>query len=166
MSTLGRGLACGIGLSTPLFSSASVCPCPRSGRSVQYCMPYAHDLLSGAALSAVTNARATGDYHIGSSQWAVGGGAMLIWALGMLPFKDGFYSSTDIQPGGQNEGPELRPVKATAVLAPARFAPGPAPLAPLPSPPLAPGPPGPRDSDGRPVYRDGGPDGWDWSPQR
>jgi hypothetical protein len=73
-------------------------------------MPYAHDLLSGSAHPAVTNARATGDYTIAKRNWAMGGGAMLIGALGMLPFKDGFYSSGEKQPGGQNEGPELRPV--------------------------------------------------------
>ena len=33
-----------------------------SGRTVQYCMPYPNQVLSAAAYSAVTNARATGDY--------------------------------------------------------------------------------------------------------
>ena len=33
-----------------------------SNRTVQYCMPYAHDILSGSAHAPVTNARATGDY--------------------------------------------------------------------------------------------------------
>ena len=32
-----------------------------SNRTVQYCMPYAHDIMSAAAYPAVTNARATGD---------------------------------------------------------------------------------------------------------
>jgi hypothetical protein len=103
-------------------------------------MPYAHDLMSGSAHSAVTNARATGDYHIGSAQWAMGGGAMLIWALGMLPFKDGFYSSTDEQLGGQNRGPETRPVRDhlqagtghASRLAPLRFLPPSRPVASVP----------------------------------
>ena len=33
-----------------------------SKRTVQYCMPYANQVLAAAAFPAVTNARATGDY--------------------------------------------------------------------------------------------------------
>ena len=36
-----------------------------AGLAVQYCMPYAHDILAGAAHAAVTNARATDDYFHG-----------------------------------------------------------------------------------------------------
>ena len=43
--------------------------------AVQYCMPYAHDILSGAAHAAVTNARATDDY-VEEGQWAIGGTAL------------------------------------------------------------------------------------------
>ena len=43
--------------------------------AVQYCMPYAHDILSGAAHAAVTNARATDDY-VEEGQWAIGGAAL------------------------------------------------------------------------------------------
>merc|ERR1719277_2334781 len=82
-----------------------------SNRTVQYCMPYAYDLLSGAAHAAVTNARATEDYFHDhkTSQWAVGSTALFYWALGILPFKDGFSSSTHLQKGGQTEGPETDP---------------------------------------------------------
>ena len=61
----------------------------RSGRTVQYCMPYAHDLLSAAAYPAVTNARATGDYfHTRDGrQWAIGATALFYDALNILPFK-------------------------------------------------------------------------------
>ena len=61
----------------------------RSGRTVQYCMPYAHDLLSAAAYPAVSNARATGDYfHTPSGhQWAIGATALFYDALNILPFK-------------------------------------------------------------------------------
>ena len=76
-------------------------------------MPYALDILSGAQHAAVTNARATDDYfHEGAGdppQWAIGAASILYWALGILPFKDGFYSSTHAQVGGQTVGPELRP---------------------------------------------------------
>ena len=43
----------------------------KSGRTVQYCMPYAYDLLHAAAEPAVTNARATGDYFHAADQWYV-----------------------------------------------------------------------------------------------
>lgn len=84
-----------------------------SGRTVQYCMPYAHDVISAAAYPAVTNARATGDYFHSSHQWAIGGTAMFYWALGIIPFKDGFYSSSAKQVGGQTEGPEKDPDRET-----------------------------------------------------
>lgn len=80
-----------------------------SGRAVQYCMPYPNDIMSGSAHPAVTNARATGDYFHAKDQWAIGGTALYYWALGVIPFKDGFYSSTNRQIGGQTEGPELNP---------------------------------------------------------
>lgn len=80
-----------------------------SNRTVQYCMPYANQILSAAAYPAVTNARATGDYFHASNQWAVGGTALFYWAIGILPFKDGFYSSTNKQVGGQTVGPEPQP---------------------------------------------------------
>ena len=81
----------------------------RSGRTVQYCMPYANDILAAAALPAVSNARATGDYFHAHHQWAIGGTALLYNALNILPFKDGFYSSTNKQVGGQTVGPETHP---------------------------------------------------------
>merc|ERR1719210_1675134 len=81
----------------------------RSNRTVQYCMPYPHDILSASAYPAVTNARATGDYFHSKDQWAVGNTALFYWALNILPFKDGFYSSANKQVGGQTEGPETDP---------------------------------------------------------
>ena len=81
------------------------------GLAVQYCMPYAHDILSGASHAAVTNARASDDYFhaAGHRNWAIGGTAMFYWGLGILPFKDGFYSSNLPQVGGQTVGPENDP---------------------------------------------------------
>lgn len=80
-----------------------------AGLPIQYCMPYPHDVLKAAWLPAVTNIRATVDYHNSATQPYIGATALLYDALGVLPFKDGFYSSSDLQPGGQNEGPELEP---------------------------------------------------------
>ena len=85
----------------------------KSGRTVQYCMPYAHDVLSAAAYPAVTNTRATGDYFHADHQWAIGGTSLFYDALNILPFKDGFYSSTHKQVGGQTVGPETHPDRET-----------------------------------------------------
>ena len=72
--------------------------------------------MSAAAYPAVTNARATGDYFHGTGdggrgQWALGGTSLFYWAIGILPFKDGYYSSTNKQVGGQTVGPEKNPVR-------------------------------------------------------
>ena len=75
--------------------------------SIQYCMPYPNDMLSAASHSQVTNARATGDYFHGAHQWAIGGTSLFYMALNVLPFKDGFYSSTQLQIGGQTIGPGM-----------------------------------------------------------
>lgn len=81
----------------------------RSNRTVQYCMPTPYEVLSASYLPAVTNARATGDYFHSTDQWAVGQTALFYWALNILPFKDGFYSSSQKQVGGQTVGPETNP---------------------------------------------------------
>jgi len=84
-----------------------------SGRTVQYCMPYPSEILSASAYPAVTNARATHDYFHAIDQWAVGSTSLFYWALNILPFKDGFYSSSNKQVGGQTEGPEMNPDRET-----------------------------------------------------
>ena len=56
-----------------------------AGLSIQYCMPYANQVLSAAAYPAVTNARATGDYFHAKDQWAVGGTSLFYWAIGVSP---------------------------------------------------------------------------------
>jgi hypothetical protein len=85
-----------------------------SNRTVQYCMPYPNDVLSASAYPEVTNARATDDYLHVPLQWAIAPPAMFYWAIGILPFKDGFYSSTSKQTGGQTVGPEDNPDRAGA----------------------------------------------------
>ena len=79
--------------------------------TIQYCMPLAHQVLASSAHQEVTNIRATGDYFhtTGYHNWAIGSTGMMIYALGALPFKDGFYSSNLPQKGGQTEGPETSP---------------------------------------------------------
>jgi len=84
-----------------------------SNRTIQYCMPYPHDLLSASKYASVTNARATGDYFHAPNQWEVGSTSLFYWAIGILPFKDGFYSSRLPQVGGQTVGPERNPDRET-----------------------------------------------------
>lgn len=81
----------------------------KSNRTVQFCMPLPNEVLSAAWLPAVTNVRATGDYFHSTDNWAVGQTALFYWALNILPFKDGFYSSSLKQVGGQTVGPETDP---------------------------------------------------------
>lgn len=88
-----------------------------SGRTIQYCMPYPYDVLSAAAYPAVTNARATDDYIKRDAQWAIGATSMFYWSIGILPFKDGFYSSNLPQCGGQVVGPEMHPNRAALMAA-------------------------------------------------
>ena len=99
-----------------------------SGRTEQFCMPYAYDILvAGALTETVTNARATNDYFHASNHrnWAIGATSLFYSALEILPFKDGFYSSNLLQPGGQEDGPETDPDRETlmAVLSTAQVGP-------------------------------------------
>lgn len=65
-----------------------------AGVSIQYCMSYPRHVLASAALPAVTQVRASEDYHAGSNQWApVGTTALFAYALGLAPSKDNFWSS-------------------------------------------------------------------------
>merc|ERR550534_1357362 len=71
-------------------------------------MPLPTQVLAAAELPAVTNVRASGDY-VSRGQWDIGNNALLLWALNKLPFKDGFYTSTQPQIGGETVGPERNP---------------------------------------------------------
>ena len=70
----------------------------KNGLSIQYCMAYMRFLLQSVKYSAVTQTRASGDYLDDSEQWRIGGGSVLLWALGLAPSKDGMWSVGE-QPG-------------------------------------------------------------------
>ncbi|KJE90013.1 hypothetical protein CAOG_001397 [Capsaspora owczarzaki ATCC 30864] len=70
----------------------------RQGMTVQYCMPLPNFLLASVTVQAVNQARASDDYRPSFRQWEIGPSSMLIWALGMFPFKDDFWSNST-QPG-------------------------------------------------------------------
>ncbi|KAH3763165.1 6 carbohydrate binding protein [Pelomyxa schiedti] len=64
------------------------------GVFIQYCMPLPNFLLESTEIPAVSQARASDDYQPGNKQWQILHSSMLIWALGMVPFKDNFWSSS------------------------------------------------------------------------
>ena len=69
------------------------------GLTIQYCMCVPRFLLKSTQVPAVTNARASIDYHPGANiNWRIGFASTLIWAVGLLPSKDTLWSTSD-QPG-------------------------------------------------------------------
>lgn len=87
--------------------------------TVQYCMALPRHLLQSASFPRVTQARASHDYGQSrkddSEQWSgTGLSAMLYWALGILPFKDDFWSETQ-EPGNHYQATEADPELQTLV---------------------------------------------------
>ncbi len=73
----------------------------RNGLSIQYCMTHMRHMLQSSELPAVTQARASGDYHPGENQWhQVGTTGIFAYALGVAPSKDNYWSTT-YQPGNK-----------------------------------------------------------------
>jgi len=62
------------------------------GLSIQYCMDYPRHLMTSAGLNAVTQARASDDYHPGSDQWIIGLSSIFTWAIDIAPSKDSYWS--------------------------------------------------------------------------
>ena len=61
-------------------------------------MPYMRHILQSLEVAAVTQVRASGDYLLNKEQWRIGGQSIVLNALGILPSKDGFWS-TEYQAG-------------------------------------------------------------------
>jgi len=66
--------------------------------TIQYCMPLPNHLMQSVAIPTVTQSRATDDYNPSNAQWKMFHSAQLIWGLGMVPFKDDFWTTSN-QPG-------------------------------------------------------------------
>lgn len=67
--------------------------------TIQYCMSHCRHILQSVEIPAVTNARASGDYHPGGDQWkAIGTTGIFAWAVAIAPSKDNYWS-TDHQNG-------------------------------------------------------------------
>jgi hypothetical protein len=71
----------------------------KNGLTVQYCMSLCRHALQSVEIPAVTQARASDDYHSGDTdQWNVLVTSILAHAIGLAPSKDNFWS-TPVQPG-------------------------------------------------------------------
>jgi len=86
-------------------------------------MPLPLHLLQSVEIPAVTQSLASGDYNPANSQWQVGYSSLLLWALGIVPFKDDFWSSSVSQPGCkfsvcQEPNPELETLVAVLTTGP------------------------------------------------
>jgi hypothetical protein len=87
---------------------------------IMYCMAFAPVLLNSVKFEAAEATRASADYIVGhrnagstNGQWAIGPDAMFHWAIGLLPYKDTFYSNTTEHSnsplGGDFNGKEPHP---------------------------------------------------------
>eukprot|EP01084_Bolivina_argentea_P143820 252497_1 len=72
--------------------------------SIQYCMDYPRHLMTSVELPAVTQARASGDYHPGNNQWQVGVTAIFTSAIDIAPSKDSYWSQPNPQSGHYSAG--------------------------------------------------------------
>jgi hypothetical protein len=68
------------------------------GLTIQYCMPLPRHMLESTYFQAVTNARASGDYHPGASNFDISQSSLFYWAIGVAPSKDDYWT-TEVQTG-------------------------------------------------------------------
>ena len=62
---------------------------------LQLCMAMPSDAILAAKADWATNARASDDYALPSNLPSFGGGALLLWALGLRPSKDTFWTTSN-----------------------------------------------------------------------
>lgn len=63
--------------------------------TIQYCMSNSRHVMQALQNSVVTQARASDDYSPGDDQWKIGMSSMFAHAMGLAPFKDNFWSTTE-----------------------------------------------------------------------
>ena len=63
--------------------------------SIQYCMTLPIITMNSVSIHASTHQRLGADYLDGSNRgnWRIGEAAVFIWGVGLLPFKDTFFSN-------------------------------------------------------------------------
>ncbi|KAK2183903.1 hypothetical protein NP493_292g00003 [Ridgeia piscesae] len=80
----------------------------KHGITIQYCMAPSRAALQSLEIPVVTQARATGDYQPGNDNWKIGVSSLFVDAIGVAPFKDNFWTTTD-QPGNPYGKKETQP---------------------------------------------------------
>jgi hypothetical protein len=69
----------------------------QAGIKLIYCMPLIPDIMETLENTQVHYMRISDDYSTNINQWNIGRASMITWALGVVPFKDTFWT-TSIQP--------------------------------------------------------------------
>jgi hypothetical protein len=89
------------------------------GINIQYCMSLPRHALQALEIPRVTQARVSNDYavHLSQqgSQWNIGVSSMLADAIGLAPYKDVFWSSSN-EPGAPYKVPPMEPVPDREIL--------------------------------------------------
>lgn len=71
-------------------------------------MPLWNDYLETVEIPSVTQIRSSNDYNPGRKQWPIGRSSMVAWSLGLIPFKDNFWT-TSVQPDNPYQMSEPNP---------------------------------------------------------
>ncbi|CAF1248998.1 unnamed protein product [Rotaria sordida] len=69
----------------------------QAGIKLIYCMPLNPDIMETLENTQVHYMRISDDYSVNINQWNIGRVSMITWAIGVIPFKDTFWT-TSIQP--------------------------------------------------------------------
>ncbi|XP_071096504.1 uncharacterized protein [Haliotis cracherodii] len=80
----------------------------KNGITIMYCMSYSREALQSLEIPAVTMARSSNDYSPGNDNWKIGISSIFADAIGLAPFKDTFWSTTN-QPGNSYNKSEPNP---------------------------------------------------------
>jgi hypothetical protein len=68
-----------------------------TGISIQGCMPYPRHILQSVEMPAMTQIRVSDDYQPGNDQWSIGVSSLIAHSLGLAPWKDDTWTSTEKQ---------------------------------------------------------------------
>lgn len=80
----------------------------KNGIAIQYCMSLSRHIMQSLELPAVTQARASTDYHLSPDQWIISVSSIFAHAVGLAPTKDNYWS-IDVQPGNPYKGNVTEP---------------------------------------------------------
>ena len=69
----------------------------QAGIKIIYCMPLNPEILETVENTQVRYIRISDDYSTNINQWNIGRASVVTWALGVIPFKDTFWT-TSVQP--------------------------------------------------------------------